>query len=70
MLKGCAAMGLEATSLASGGGHDAAEFHHEGVPSSMIFIRNENGSHNTDEAMEMEDFCEGTKILAWMMATA
>ena len=70
MQEGCAAMGLEALSLPSGGGHDAAEFHHEGVPSSMIFIRNENGSHNPDEAMEMEDFCEGTKILAWMMATA
>lgn len=70
MHKGCDALGLDVMDLASGGGHDAAEFHHEGVPASMIFIRNDKGSHNPDEAMTMEDFCDGTKILAWMMATA
>ena len=70
MRDGCSAMGVEVFDLPSGGGHDAAEFHHEEVPSSMIFIRNENGSHNPDEAMEMSDFFEGTKVLAWMMATA
>ena len=29
----------------------------------MIFVRNENGSHNPDEAMEMDDFLRGTELL-------
>ncbi|MBE87925.1 MAG: Zn-dependent hydrolase [Rhodospirillaceae bacterium] len=70
MHAGCQALGIDAIAMASGGGHDAAEFQHEGVPSSMVFIRNDKGSHNPDEAMTMEDFCDGTKVLAWMMATA
>jgi N-carbamoyl-L-amino-acid hydrolase len=70
MEKGCKALGLDWMALASGGGHDAAEFFHEGVTSSMIFIRNDKGSHNPDEAMTMADFADGTRLLAWMMATA
>jgi N-carbamoyl-L-amino-acid hydrolase len=42
--------------LASGAGHDAAVFATVGVPTGMIFIRNSNGSHNPDEAMELADF--------------
>jgi N-carbamoyl-L-amino-acid hydrolase len=30
----------------------------------MLFIRNEHGSHNPDEAMEIPDFIEATKLLA------
>jgi N-carbamoyl-L-amino-acid hydrolase len=29
----------------------------------MIFVRNENGSHNPDEAMSLEDFAVGTRAL-------
>ncbi len=29
----------------------------------MIFIRNEHGSHNPQEAMEMDDFLQGAEIL-------
>ena len=29
----------------------------------MLFVRNENGSHNPDEAMEMGDFAEALKLL-------
>ena len=67
---GCAALGLPAIDIASGGGHDAQEFDRSGIPAAMIFVRNANGSHNADEAMEMDDFAAGTKLLAWAMATA
>jgi N-carbamoyl-L-amino-acid hydrolase len=33
----------------------------------MIFVRNANGSHNPFEAMRMDDFCQGTQLLAWML---
>ena len=34
----------------------------------MIFIRNENGSHNPDEWMEMADFDRTLAlVVAWLM---
>jgi len=30
----------------------------------MLFIRNENGSHNPDESMEMDDFEKTAQVLA------
>jgi N-carbamoyl-L-amino-acid hydrolase len=44
-------------------GHDAAFFARRGIPTSVILIRNSNGSHNPDEHMEMEDFVAGLKLL-------
>jgi beta-ureidopropionase / N-carbamoyl-L-amino-acid hydrolase len=44
-------------------GHDAAIFEKNGVPCGVILIRNENGSHNADEAMEIEDFILGVQVL-------
>jgi N-carbamoyl-L-amino-acid hydrolase len=29
----------------------------------MIFVRNEHGSHNPEEAMAMDDFMLGTELL-------
>jgi N-carbamoyl-L-amino-acid hydrolase len=29
----------------------------------MIFVRNENGSHNPREAMDLADFIDGVEIL-------
>ena len=49
--------------IPSGAGHDAAVFAHRGVPSAMIFIRNEHGSHNPEESMDLEDFILGTEVL-------
>jgi N-carbamoyl-L-amino-acid hydrolase len=34
----------------------------------MILVRNENGSHNPDEAMDIADFGAGTKVLAATIA--
>jgi beta-ureidopropionase / N-carbamoyl-L-amino-acid hydrolase len=49
--------------MASGAGHDAAVFAKLGIPSGMIFVRNENGSHNADEAMSLDDFAVATRAL-------
>lgn len=49
--------------MPSGGGHDAAVFAIAGVPSAMVFVRNQNGSHNPREAMDIQDLVAGTDIL-------
>ncbi|TLY93728.1 MAG: M20/M25/M40 family metallo-hydrolase, partial [Gammaproteobacteria bacterium] len=49
--------------MASGAGHDAAIFAKVGIPSAMIFVRNEHGSHNPDEAMSLADFAVGSRSL-------
>lgn len=55
--------------MASGAGHDAATFALEGIPTVMIFIRNANGSHNPDEAMEMADFDCALRVLVETVAS-
>ena len=49
--------------MPSGGGHDAAAFAQAGVPAGMLFVRNQNGSHNPHEAMRMEDFAAGCAVV-------
>jgi beta-ureidopropionase / N-carbamoyl-L-amino-acid hydrolase len=53
--------------MPSGAGHDAAVFMKVGVPSAMIFVRNDNGSHNADEAMTMDDFAVGARALLGLL---
>jgi N-carbamoyl-L-amino-acid hydrolase len=57
------ALGIPSLSMASGAGHDSAVFGTMGVPTAMIFVRNDHGSHNPDEAMELADFAQGLKLL-------
>jgi beta-ureidopropionase / N-carbamoyl-L-amino-acid hydrolase len=57
------ALGLPDEPIPSGAGHDAAVFANAGIPSAMIFVRNEHGSHNPDEAMEMDDFLGGIALM-------
>jgi N-carbamoyl-L-amino-acid hydrolase len=57
------ALGVEYLTMPSGGGHDAASFAQAGVPSCMLFVRNQNGSHNPDEAMRIEDFARGCEVI-------
>ena len=57
-------IGLPRMHMACGAGHDAAVFAGEGVPTLMLFLRNQNGSHNPDEAMEITDFAIVTRLLA------
>ncbi|MEF2552670.1 hydantoinase/carbamoylase family amidase [Aurantimonas sp. A2-1-M11] len=63
MLEACRAEGLPAEAIPSGAGHDAAIFAQAGVPSGMIFVRNRNGSHNPDEAMDLADFMAGVAVM-------
>lgn len=49
--------------MPSGAGHDAVVFAKVGIPTAMIFVRNEHGSHNPEEAMTIEDFEVGTRAL-------
>lgn len=56
--------GIPTMPIASGGGHDCATFAGQGVPSAMLFIRNDGGSHNPAEAMEMDDFAAAFRIAA------
>jgi N-carbamoyl-L-amino-acid hydrolase len=57
------ALGAPVERLPSGAGHDAAVFANAGVPSAMVFVRNEHGSHNVHEAMEISDFMQGVDLL-------
>jgi hypothetical protein len=50
--------------IPSGASHDSATFADAGVPTAMLFIRNANGSHNPDEAMEIANFIDVTKLLS------
>ncbi|HSX22824.1 MAG TPA: hydantoinase/carbamoylase family amidase [Gaiellaceae bacterium] len=54
--------------MPSGAGHDAAVFQQAGVPSGMIFVRNDHGSHNPAEAMSTDDFLLGCEVL-WRTIT-
>ncbi|TBW35365.1 hydantoinase/carbamoylase family amidase [Siculibacillus lacustris] len=56
--------GVSPRILASGGGHDAAAFALAGWDAAMIFLRNQNGSHNPDEAMDLGDLAEAVAVLA------
>jgi N-carbamoyl-L-amino-acid hydrolase len=53
--------------MASGAGHDAAVFAKMGIPTGMIFVRNEQGSHNPDEAMSLDDFGIATRALLGLL---
>jgi N-carbamoyl-L-amino-acid hydrolase len=59
----CQAARLPHEVVASGAGHDAAIFANAGVPSAMVFVRNEHGSHNPREAMDFDDFLVGAAVL-------
>ena len=56
-------LGFERASLPSGAGHDAAIFANVGIKTGMIFVRNDKGSHNPYEAMDVKDFMAGLSIL-------
>jgi N-carbamoyl-L-amino-acid hydrolase len=60
-------LGIPTLHLGSPASHDAAAFAACGVPMGMIFVRNENGSHNPREAMTLDDFMAGATLLTrWL----
>jgi N-carbamoyl-L-amino-acid hydrolase len=61
-------LGIPTLDLGSPASHDAAAFAEAGVPMGMIFVRNENGSHNPREAMEIKDFLDASAVLThWLV---
>lgn len=59
----CGALQYPYIDIPSGAGHDAAIFANHGIPAGMIFVRNDNGSHNPEEKMDLDDFMMGTEVL-------
>lgn len=66
---GAAALGMPVLDIGSPASHDAAAFAARGVPTGMIFVRNDNGSHNPREAMTIDDFLAGSTLLTHWLAT-
>jgi N-carbamoyl-L-amino-acid hydrolase len=64
---GCNELSIKCLDIVSGGGHDAAEFSLDSIPTAMIFIKNENGSHNPHESIDLDDLKLGTKLLTWAL---
>ncbi len=64
------ALGIAHLDMASGAGHDAAAFAEAKIPSSMLFVRNQNGSHNPHEDMRMEDFAAACAVVQRWAAEA
>jgi N-carbamoyl-L-amino-acid hydrolase len=56
-------LGFAPRTMLSGGGHDAAAFAQAGWEAAMIFLRNANGSHNPDEAMDLRDLAAAVGVL-------
>ena len=57
-------VGATPFAMASGAGHDAAVFASVGVSTAMLFVRNRNGSHNPEEAMDLDDFALAVRALS------
>lgn len=63
ILAACVTEGLPAETIPSGAGHDAAVFAQAGIPTGMIFVRNQNGSHNPNEHMEISDLMAAVGVM-------
>jgi len=59
----CEAHAIDMEPMPSGAGHDAAVFANAGVSCGMVFVRNDRGSHNPHEAMDLQDFFSGVEVL-------
>lgn len=57
-------VGIQSQRMPCGAGHDAVTFATMDVATGMLFLRNENGSHNPDERLDMADFAAGASVLA------
>lgn len=63
LLKVCTSQNIPCELIPSGAGHDSAMFANAGIPSAMLFVRNQHGSHNPEEAMDLDDFMLGAAAL-------
>lgn len=63
--------GVACRRMPSGGGHDAQSFAGVGIPTGMLFVRSQNGSHNPEESMRLEDFDAACEVMmAWAIDAA
>jgi len=64
-------LGIRSMPLGSPASHDSAAFAAAGIPTAMLFVRNEHGSHNPREHMEIGDFLDASAVLAhWVIEHA
>ncbi len=63
-----AELNLPVLHLGSPASHDGAAFAAAGVAMAMLFVRNENGSHNPREAMEVDDLLAACQVLTLWLA--
>jgi len=68
MTKAAERLGIRSMPLGSPASHDAAAFAAAGVPTAMLFVRNEHGSHNPKEHMEIDDFLDACAVLLHWVA--
>ncbi|MFK8083797.1 MAG: hydantoinase/carbamoylase family amidase [Granulosicoccus sp.] len=67
LTKAAKEIGISTMPIPSGGGHDSAVFAAQGIPTAMVFVRNDKGSHNPDEAMEFDDFAAAFHVMVrWL----
>ncbi|WP_366655257.1 hydantoinase/carbamoylase family amidase [Fodinicurvata sp. EGI_FJ10296] len=59
---------IKTLTMPSGAGHDAAAFSEAGIPTAMVFIRSQNGSHNPDESMRIDDFRLACEVMGRAIA--
>ena len=63
------AAGVAWRAMPSGGGHDVVSFAQAAVPAGLLFVRNQHGSHNPQEAMRMADFAAAAAVVTrWAVA--
>ncbi|WP_051376724.1 hydantoinase/carbamoylase family amidase [Burkholderia sp. WSM2232] len=68
LLAAAQAADVRCIEMPSGGGHDPVAFAQAGIPAALVFVANQNGSHNPHEAMRLEDFGQGCRVLmAWIL---
>jgi N-carbamoyl-L-amino-acid hydrolase len=71
MTKTAERLGIRSMPLGSPASHDSAAFAAAGVPTCMLFVRNEHGSHNPQEHMEIDDFLDACAVLThWVVENA
>jgi N-carbamoyl-L-amino-acid hydrolase len=63
LMRAAEALGVAYKRMPSGGGHDAGNFAAAGIPSGMLFVRNQDGSHNPQEAMRLADFAQAAAVM-------
>lgn len=68
MTEAAGRLGIHTIPLGSPASHGSAAFSAAGAPTAMLFVRNEHGSHNPDEAMELDDFLDACAIPATWVA--